>query len=197
MINIPNDFQTAKAYDGNSDLIQLTPGGHICKVLKAYTTKSKNNNDMLVLEFDIQEGSEFDGYFQHLQDARTFYNPDAAWLGTFRTTITNAKGNCSSYFKGVINALEESNRNYNFLNSRGDERQMIGKWIGFVFREEDYIDANGKQRTSTKPFYAVSAQRVKQNDIEVPAKKELNQNAGAPAINGTFAEVDNNDELPF
>lgn len=207
MIPIPNDYDSARSFDG-SGAPQLTPGGHICRIQGVRMEKTKKTNkDMLVVAFDIEEGSEFDGYYKARFEQSSGFRKDAKWPGVFRVTLLNANGGTNGYFKGFIEALEDSNPGYNFKASRGDELQMKGKFVGFNFGEEEYEYTNyqtGEIKTaiSCKPSYAVSVARVHEGVVP-PARKLLNNGGGnsgtrpvgQPDAQG-FQEVED-DELPF
>ena len=197
MIKLPNDYESARAYDGTR-APTLTPGGHICRIRSAELTKARSSGaDMLVVEFDINEGGEFNEYFAHRYEGRLRYNQNATWPGTYRTTIANAEGKTNTRFKGLIQAIEQSNAGYRFT---GDERTLAGKLVGFNFGEEEYNE-NGD--TTVRPQYAVSVARVREGVIP-PAKRLFNPQgqgyrapAPAQADNGGFTEVDMSDDLPF
>ena len=211
MIPIPRDYDSARSFDGTGGP-NLTPGGHICRIQGVRLEKSKTGKDMLVVAFDISEGSEFDGFFKKRFERSSSFNSNAKWPGVFRCTLLNANGECNGFFKGFIEALEESNPNYNFKATKGDEQQMRGKLVGFNFGEEEYerTDYNTgeiKVAVSCKPAYAISVASVREGVIP-PAKKLLNNGAGSapqygsqptpPPVPGSdqFTEVDD-DELPF
>ena len=210
MIPIPHDYDNARAFDGNNGP-QLTPGGHICRIQGVRMEKTqKTQKDMLVVAYDIAEGSEFDGYFKKRFERSSGFNSNAKWPGVFRVTVLNAAGETNGYFKGFIEALEASNPGYNFKASRGDEQQMKGKLVGFNFGEEeyertDYQTGEIKVAVSVKPAYAISVARVREGVIP-PAKKLLNNGNGSGASSSArpvgqpdaqgFQEVED-DELPF
>lgn len=209
MIPIPHDYDNARAFDGTGGP-QLTPGGHICRIQGVRLEKTqKTNKDMLVVAFDIAEGSEFDGYFRKRFERSSGFNSNAKWPGVFRCTLLNATGDTNGFFKGFIEALEASNPGYNFKATKGDEQQMKGKLVGFNFGEEEYEPQNspGEVRVSVKPAYAISVAKVREGVIP-PAKKMLNSTGsyGQPAPSGArpvgqpdaqgFQEVED-DELPF
>ena len=197
---LPSDYDSTKAYDGTGSYTPLPIGGHICRIVGARATQSRNGNDMIEVAFDIAEGSEFDGKFKERFDFLRKSNANAKWPngGMFRTGVLTSDGKTSGYFKGLITAVEESNPGYSFKGSGCNEETMKGKLIGFNFGEEDYKGNDGKIRTSIKPFYAVSVQTVK-NGIEPPRKKEYRPKPGESmaATSGQFTEVDPGDDLPF
>ena len=218
MIPIPRDYDNARAFDGTGGP-QLTPGGHICRIQGVRLEKTqKTNKDMLVVAFDIAEGSEFDGYFRKRFERSSGFNSNAKWPGVFRCTLLNATGDTNGFFKGFIEALEASNPGYNFKATKGDEQQMKGKLVGFNFGEEeyertDYQTGEIKKAISIKPTYAISVARVREGVIPPPRKLLDNGGAGNATQYGNqfnnpsarpvgqpdaqgFQEVDD-DELPF
>lgn len=196
MINLPSDFANARAFDGNQ-LPQLTPGGHICQTRNVKLTKSKTGKDMLLVYFDINEHGDFDGYYRALYERMGKYNPDAPFPGVFRVTIATNDGKTNGYFKGLINAIQDSNPGFTF---NGDETQLGGKWLGLVFGEEEYAytdrqSGQSKVRTSCKPQYAVSVSRIR-DGVSIPIKKTLSPSERPSAAAQGFTEI-TDDELPF
>ncbi len=206
MIPIPRDYDSARGFDGSSGP-QLTPGGHICRIQGVRVEQSRSGKDMLVVAFDIAENGEFDGYYKARYDRARGFDANAKWPGVFRVTILNGEGKTNGFFKGFIEAVEDSNSGYNFKATNGDEQSLRGKMVGFNFGEEEYCQqSTGEIKTSVKPSYAVSVARVHEGVIP-PAKKLYKPQSSTfptytPAneqmrmdTNG-FTEVDD-DELPF
>jgi hypothetical protein len=199
MIQIPNDYDSARAYDGSAAPL-LTPGGHICRIRGARVEQSRSGNDMLVVAFDIVEEGEFNGYYHRRFERAKSYNAYANWPGVFRASILTADGRTNGYFKGFIEAVEASNAGYSFRQSGGNEAMLNGKLVGFNFGEEDYRAQDGSVKTAVKPFYAVSVAKVREG-IAPPAKKLLAdagsapRPVGQPDANGFQQVVD--DDLPF
>lgn len=191
MIPIPNDFDNARAYDGNS-FPALPLGAHVCRVLRADVVKNRANADMLVINFDVTEGGEFDGYYKKRFEAAKARNANAKWPGVFRANLLTREGKTSGYFKGFIKALEESNLGYNFRASNGNETAMNGMYVGLVFGEEEFRTNDTHEiKTTVKPFYAVSVPKAREG-VAIPAKKRLHEDAASG-----FSEVDPGDDLPF
>ena len=198
MITIPSDYNTAKAYDGNNNYKTLPAGGHICRIIGARATQSRNGNDMIEVAFDIAENGDFDGMFKERFDNNRKTKPDCKWPngGMFRTSVLTKDGKTSGFFKGLITAVEESNPGYNFAATNGNEETMKGKLVGFNFGEEDYKANDGSIKTAVKAFYAISVQTVR-NGIEPPKKHDYKPRPGESMANQGFTEVDPGDELPF
>ena len=195
---LPNDFDNARAYDGTGGYTPLPVGGHICKIIGARETKSRNGNDMLELAFDIAEGGPNDGRFAERFDGLRKNNASAKWPngGMFRAGILTRDGKTNPFFKGVITAVQESNPGYTFKATGCDVGTMKGKMIGFNFGEEEYKGNDGNIRTSVKAFYAVSVQTVK-DGIEPPQKKAYRPSQSETMAAQGFTEVNEPDDLPF
>lgn len=199
MIPIPRDYDTAPVYEGQGGP-RLTPGGHVCVVKRAYMDQSRSGRDMLVVDIDIDEGSELDGYYQaRYERNRKQYGASARWPGKHYLLICNNDGTTSGRFKGFITALEDSNGGYDFRRTNGDEKAMKGLHVGICFGEKEYEGSDGAIRVSVKPVYATSVSRVR-DGLPVPALKKLEANgiSAAPAAPDTseMQEVED-DDLPF
>lgn len=192
MIPIPNDFDNARAYDGNSFPV-LPLGAHVCRVLRADVVKNRAGADMLVINFDITEGGEFDGYYKKRFEAAKARNANAKWPGVFRANLLTREGATSGYFKGFITALEESNPGYNFRASNGNENAMNKLYVGLVFGEEEFRTSDTHEiKTTVKPFYAVSVPKAREG-VAIPARKTLPQVAASAG----FSPVESDPDLPF
>ena len=200
MIPMPNNYDNARAYDGAS-FPRLPLGGHICRVHNARMEKNSFGGDMLVIDFDVYEGTEFDKYYKRRHELNYRRNAAAKWPGVFRVNLLNRDGECSGYFKGLITALEESNTGYNFKASGGDERAMNGLYLGLVFGEREFMTSDTHEvKVTVEPFYACSVGRVREG-VAVPAKKTLQSGspaqAPAPQASATPAPAYDDEELPF
>ncbi len=192
-------YEQTQAFDGSFESVPA--GGHVCKILKAACEKATSSGaDMLVLLVDIAEGSRLDGVYRRMYDSKRATKPDAKWPCIYRQPTTDREGNCSPYFKGLIEAIEKSNPGYSFV-STWDERTLAGKSVGMVFREEEYMAQDtGEIKTIVKPAFPRSVQAIR-DGVEVPELKRLNtvQRNTAAAFNalGMMPEVTDENELPF
>lgn len=191
MIEKPKDWDSTPAYDG--EMARLTPGGHICRILHILQTQSKNNKPMIAVQFDIEEGGNFDGFYLRQHKDRKKQNDAAKYQGVIRYLLYNKEGGTNPYFKGFIKSLEESNDGYLW---NWDEKSAEGKKIGIIFREEEYKDNNGLIRDSVRPYQVRSVQMIL-DGVPVPDKKRIAEHASQPfdPIAGFVAA--NNEELPF
>ena len=166
MIQRPSDWDTAQAFTGESQQT-LAPGGHIVRIANMRQETSRNGKPMLVVAFDIEEGSEFDGYYKRLHENKKKFDQGAKWGGVIRFMLYNAQGGTNGFFKGFIGALEESNPGFRW---NWEERSVTGKLCGMVFGEEEYRKQDGSIGTSVKAQMARSVQAIR-DGVEVPAKR--------------------------
>jgi hypothetical protein len=191
MIAKPKDWETAQAYTGDRGP-QMTPGGHICKIVALRQETSKNGNPMIVVAFDIDEGSELDGFYKAKLKDQQKQNKDSKWQGVIRFLLYGKDSGTNPYFKGFVKSLEESNAGYHW---DWDERSPAGKKIGIVFREEEYMQET-QIRSSVKAWQVRSVQAIL-DGVPVPPKKLLETHAAQPFDpKAGFVAVDD-DELPF
>lgn len=199
-MKLPSDYTKAKGYTGAEVVNPLSLGGHICRIRGARIEKTRSGKDMLVVAFDIAEGSEWDGYYADRFSGLRNYNPDAKWPGRFSTTVTNNNGTTNGFFKGLIESVEKSNPGFDFVASGADENKLNGKLVGFNFGEEEYwSQVYNEVRTIIKPRYAVSVQDVK-DGVEPPKLKKLDPSKipqPVEAQSSSTIESDMDDDLPF
>jgi hypothetical protein len=147
---------------------------------------------MLVLALDIAEG-EYKEYYKQQYAARVKANPDSKWLCTKRISLAEDK---VKYLKMDINSIEKSNEGYKWA---WDEKTLVGKKVGGVFRREQFKNQNSEYKFSTKLWYLTSTQKVNEG-IKPPEDKLLDETVTKPIENNAFLDfnVPPTDEvLPF
>lgn len=169
MIAKPNDWETAPAYTGEGR--SLTPGGHIARILGMKQEAARNTGKpMLVVSFDIEEGSEYDGFFKQAHTEKKKFDQNAKWQGVIRYMLYAKDGmSTNSFFKGFISSVEESNPGWNW---NWDERSVTGKLVGLVFGEEEYRKTDGGIGVSVKAQQARSVKAIR-DGVSVPERKKL------------------------
>ena len=187
----PSDWDTKQASEYGP---RLAAGGKICEIKASRTQPSRNEHEMLVLDLEIHEGSEFDGYFG--DRAKNLAPGKWPGNGTLRQIVTNADGTTNNRFAQLIHAIEHSNPGYQW---QWQEGTLVGKHVGIIFREKEYIDKEGAVRTVVEPFVACSTDRILNGSYSVPAKRTLEDQGitrpgQAPA---GFTAAKTEDELPF
>jgi len=166
----------------------LPAGGYKCLIKKVVCEKTQAGKEYLKLAIDILEG-EYKDFFKKKFDADM--RDEKKWSGTW-TVFTEGynPGTTNPKFKGLITSVEASNAKFKF---DFDETKLKDKKVGIVFREEEFEGFDGQVHTSTKPFYAVSYDKVEEQKI--PNMKKLAEKGESYEAPTDVASED--DDLPF
>ena len=143
----------AKA-SGNVPTVE--PGGYICRIMNVV---DKPDKECLMIDLDIAAGPYKD-YYQDLVARAGFWGCTMYW---------SYKENNLPYFKGNVTSVEESNKGYTFSDQ--NENALIGKLVGAVFGEEEYMSNSGEVKCNVKPRFLCSVQRIMDHDYKVPNRK--------------------------
>lgn len=143
---------------------KLPVGGYIIKILNVQDVAEK---EYLKVSFDIADG-EYKGFFkkQYDEDNR---GEDKKWpnAGSF---VRSYKSTAESMFKGFVNAVENSNKNFKF---DFDEKKLVGKQVGIIVGMEQYLNQKGQVRERTYVSAVRSVDTIKKGDFKVPELKLL------------------------
>lgn len=147
------DWRNAETNDNQ----RLVAGGYVCRI---EDVQDNPNKEYLYIEFDIAEG-EFKNYYSQLASSFGF------WGGRFYRSY---KAKALGMFKSFILAVEGSNDGYEFND---DEPTLIGKLIGLVLREEEYIGNDGNVKTRLTVSSVKPAEAIRTGKFKVPELKKL------------------------
>lgn len=155
---------------------RLEAGGYVLKIKGAREEMSSNNNPMLVIAFDIEEG-ECKGYYGDIFAKDKAQNKKWPNNGTHRIMLPADDGSEEdnkkmSRLKGFFTAVAESNQNYN-IDKYYDIKQLIGKLVGGLFRREEYETQTGERKWTTKLAWTCSASKIRNGEFTVPDEKPL------------------------
>lgn len=164
------------------------PGGYAAKITDVVDNEDK---EYLLIRWEFAEG-EFKGCNQETFEAFGF------WPISF---VKSYKQKALRFFKGFKNAVEESNRNYTFdcMNPAG----LVGKFVGVVLGEEEYLDKEGNLKTRLYVDQVRSGKAIRDNDYKIPDLKKLPVGSSASAsiyaatANNYSVLTDDDAELPF
>lgn len=156
---------------------KLQPGGYICQITKVEDFSEK---EYLKIEYDIADG-EFKKYFKELSEKFNF------WGGNF---IRSYKDSALPFFKAFTTAVEESNRGYNFDY---DEHKLVGKYIGLILGEEEYISKDGELKTRLYVSGTRSVDTIRKGTFKVPELKRLELQPQPQQSDNQITD----DDLPF
>lgn len=200
MIKKPQGYDAAAAYTGESQ--QLPKGKYVCVIKQVAVQESRNGNDQFVILYDIAEGEQ-KGFFQKLFDADKTQNPSGAkWRGVFKQ---NMEGKGLSWFKGIITSIERSNAFVFPWDKDGNEKTLVGKKFGGIFRRRQYEADNGNRPVVTELFRIRSLDGL--GEAEVPEDELLpqdgrtstNTNVSVPDSDGfmNIPEGADDEGIPF
>lgn len=168
----------------------LPAGGYICRYTKV---EDKSEKEYLYMEYDIAEG-EFKDYYKHLQERL-----DADWWGG--RYYRSYKPKALPMFKRMCTAVNKSNGKFIFdagtINN--DEKTLIGKLVGIILRDEEYIKADGTRSTRLTVFKEVPVDVIKSGKFKVPDTKKLKEEEPAKKSDDYITIPENFDEdaVPF
>ena len=186
-----NEYEAAEVSSGG-DFQRMGAGGYVCRIQAVRTHGIDYGNvvdyvkdkQYVKLIFDVDEG-ELAGKFSDDYWA----SPDKDWGHQFYLSWKNMQS-----LKRIMVCLEESNPGFDALAAFEADRWelFIGKLIGLVFGEEEYIANDGTVKTWLGFGRAKSVQDIRDGRFRVPPLKKLAQEqAEQVAPSGT------NDDVPF
>lgn len=170
--------------DVQDEIRSPVPGGYAAKITKVTDNEEK---EFLLIEWDFADG-EFKGANKECYDAFGF------WPMNF---VCSYKEKALRFFKGFKTAVEESNPKYVFNN---DPQSLVGKFIGVVLGEEEYINKKGEVKTRCYVAEKRSGKAIREGDYGIPPVKRLDPSkltySSAPAVD--YPVLDDSDaDLPF
>ena len=142
---------------------RLKPSGYVCKILKVEDYPDK---EYLKIYFDINRGED-KGYFKSQFEKDTRKQRKWPNAGTF---IRSYKDSAASMFKGFINAIEKSNKGYQW---NFDEKTLVNKVVGLIIADEQYQNQKGQVRVRNYVAAVRSVETIEKGEYEIPALKEL------------------------
>lgn len=170
MLNIQSQTWANTKAEFFGDFKRLPAGGHRCIIKNVEQRESQSHKPMLVIAFDIA-GGEYDGYYMDIYaknvEKAQKEGKKAKWpMGGLIYQLIDEEH--LGRFKGIITNIEKSNPNYTF---NMDEKTLIGKFFGGVFREEEYEAQDGSIKTTVRCNVIREVEGIE--DIAVPTKKCL------------------------
>lgn len=177
-----NNFENVQATTGEFN--KPTANGYVIEILSVKDVpmnEQTGKGDYLKIEYDIAEG-EFAGYYSK-QHERFGGNWNASFIRSY-------KEKALGMFKHFTNCIEKSNSNYIW---NWNETTLIGKKIGLVLGEEEYINSQGNLRVKLVVKEIKTVEDIINGEFKVPVIKKLVDNNSV--VN--FVEIKDDEELPF
>lgn len=169
------------------DVRKPVPGGYAARITRVEDLEDK---EYLKIEWEFADG-EFKGANKDTMVAFGF------WPYAF---VQSYKDKALRYFKGFKTAVEKSNPGFVFKN---DPQSLVGKFVGVVLGEEEYIGNDGKVKVRLYVAEKRSGQAIREGDFKIPELKKLDsskQNGttsySEPAQNFTTI-TDDDANMPF
>ena len=186
--NKPAGYDDVVVNDGEFTPIEL--GGHKL-VIKQIEEVQKNGYSYLKVSFDTAPDDVQPNYYMEQWKSDT--REQKKWGGVATIFPTDREGKTSKTFKQFCTSIERSN-NSKIQWGAGFEASIVGKYIGGIFGEEEYVSSSGEVKTARKLFWWRSTDGIK--DAKIPDKRTVDK----PAENGTdWMNIPSNIEqdLPF
>lgn len=106
-------------------------------------------------------------------------------------------------FKRMCSAVTKSNKRFIFDgNEHSDEKTLIGKYVGMLLGEEEYVGNDGSIKTRLYVVREMDIADIKEGKFKVPELKKLTNatsNASATKSDDSFMNIPENsdEETPF
>jgi hypothetical protein len=143
------------------------------------------------MEYDIAKG-DFAGYYAALNERLGF------WGGRFYKSY---KETALGMFKRMCSAVSNSNNGFVFDgDTNADEQTLVGKLIGLVLCEEEYIGNDGNIKTRLYVEREISVDDVISGNFKVKDMKKLpEEKRPAESTDNSFMEIPKSsaEDLPF
>lgn len=169
-----------------TDSKRLPAGAYICKLTKVEDVPKK---EYLYVEYEIAKG-DFAGYYEALNERLGF------WGGRFYKSY---KEKALGMFKRFCTAVSKSNNGYIFDGeTNADESTLVGKLIGLVLCEEEYMGNDGNVKTRLYVERELSVDDVANGNFKIKPLKKLPEDEGG-TDSASFVDVPSSDkdDLPF
>ena len=147
---------------------RVPPDGYVMKVIRASIDEKYNR---LQLDLDITEGN-WKGHFTELSDRFNF------WGMTYNLYFDRAS---AWKFAKAIDAFRASNTDFHWEDDgENDEQKLVGKYVGIITREKEYIGNDGLKKTRLVAHSAIPVEDVRSGNFEIPEKITLDRSQNAP-----------------
>lgn len=175
---------------------RLPAGGYVCRYTNVKDIQMNPQNgkgDYLQMEYDIAEG-DYKDYYKNLETALHF------WGGRY---IRSYKEKALPMFKRMCSAVSKSNPGFVFDGGRqnADEKTLVGKYVGLVLGEEEYMGNDGNKKTRLYVHAEYDVADIRSGKYKVPELKKRKEESGSQGSGREtgFLEVPEGvqEEIPF
>lgn len=127
--------------------------GYFCRITNIEDVEAK---EYIKISYDIADG-EFKNFYE-----KAVYPP---------YFIRSYKPAALGFFKGFIECVEKSNPDYKFNEENLND--IIGKFIGLVINQEEYVNKSGEVKVINTVDACRSCQAIKEGDFNLPKFKSI------------------------
>lgn len=187
----PQNYESIKV----GDFTPIAPGGHLCVIKQVKEEKSKNGLDMLVIHLDTDNADAQPNYF--MEQFKNDIRPEKKWGCIMYLVVDNSTEYGPANLKRFCTSVEESNTGFSVAWGDKFEACFKEKKVGVVFGREQYLNASGEVKWSTKPKHFRSTSTVL--NAEIPKEKFLPESSSNVSGTDGFMNIPDSieDELPF
>lgn len=167
-----NNWENIQPSNGGTSN-RLPAGGYIGVIVgakeSAYKVGTPDEFHRLEIALDVAEG-EYTDYFKDKFDAAK--DEFKKWKGVFRCTLPKDDKDEKklSYLKGVITSIEQSNPGYKW---DWNEIALKGKAVGFLVRDAQFRNDDGKIITFTEICALRSTNAIHEGDFIIPEMRAV------------------------
>lgn len=180
------------------EIVTLPPGGYVCNIVNADILSSKAGNLMIVLCLDIAEG-DFLHFFKNATDSVRKFDLKKKWhnSGIYRQLIFTSDNRVSSFFKGLLTCIENSNPSFHVNINNFEASDLCGLLCGFVFAAEEYEKRDGSIAERVVIKFPKAIEDIRRGNFKIPDTKKIEKTA-APTDKYDFGGSPvNDDDVPF
>ena len=171
------NFNKPAGYDevqAGGDFTPIELGGHKLIIKALEECKASNGNTYLKVSFDTASDDKQPNYYADAWKNDT--RDQKKWGGVAMVFPTDMNGKTSKTFKQFCTSIERSN-NSKIQWGAGFEASIVGKLIGGVFGEEEYINDNGEKKVARKLFWWRSTDGVQK--AKIPDRRTVDEDASS------------------
>jgi len=158
---------------------KVAVGGYVCRIMAVEDVETK---EYLKISYDIAVG-DFKDYYKNLNESKGF------WGANF---IKSYKDTALSFFKGFLTAIQNSNQGF-VADTFNNPNDLVGKYIGLVLSEEEYIANDGQIKTRLYVSQVRSVDAIRTGDYKIADKKIVNPEQAGFIV----PSVDDVNAIPF
>ena len=143
---------------------RISAGAYICKFVGVEDIPEK---EYLKIDFDVTDG-EFKDYFKESAERLGSWPYGGSYRRSYKPTAL-------PFFKRMCSAISKSNGNFVFDGGQvnADEKTLIGKRVGIILGEEEYIGNDGNVKVRTYVYSEKSVDDILKGNFKVPDLKKL------------------------